>query len=102
MAMVKRSQAVGVANAKKLKEELDLYGATDWREKVDTVRMCRVSKMYAKEHLNLRFPPDHLELQKAMVSSLEQLGWGRKFGRAAPSFMERELQGWLEVLTKEM
>ena len=40
------------------------------------------------------------EERKAVVMSLDQLGWQRKHGKAPPSHMERELQAFLDELLK--
>ena len=79
-----------------LKELEDL----PWKEVVEKVKLFKVSKVFDKEKRRLTFclSPDLVEQRKALVGCLEQLGWERKYGKAPPSHMERELQEFLEAL----
>jgi len=42
-----------------------------------------------------------VEERRAFAKALEELGWDRKFGRAPPSHMERELQEFLMNLVDD-
>ena len=81
-----------------LKELEDL----PWKEVVEKVKLFKVSKVFDKEKRRLTFclSPGLEEQRKALVGCLEQLGWERKYGKAPPSHMERELQEFLEALVK--
>ena len=67
-----------------------------------SVCMLELSKVFDKEkrRLTLCLSPTLPEQRKAVNGCLEQLGWDCKKGRAPPSHMERELQGFLEELLK--
>ena len=73
-----------------------------WQEVADQVRMFKLSKVFDKEkrRLTICLAPQLADQRKAVAGCLEQLGWARKYGKAPPSHMERELQGFPEELLK--
>ena len=74
--------------------------AKTWEEVADLVRMFKLSKVYDKDkrRLTICLAPQLVEVRTAVAGCLVQLGWVRKFGKAPPSHMERELQEFLEAL----
>ena len=89
-------------NLKKLQEWQDKLTDLSWQEVAELVRVFKLSKVYDKEQrrITLCVTQDCQELRKAVVGSLDQLGWTRKHGKAPPSHMERELQAFLDELLK--
>ena len=71
-----------------------------WQEVADQVRMFKLPKVFDKEkrRLTICLAPQLVEQRKAVAECLEQLGWVRKFGKAPPSHIERDLEEFLEAL----
>ena len=44
--------------------------------------------------------PEKGEFRKQILLALKKAGHERKFGKAPASFMEREMQEWLEAILK--
>ena len=65
--------------------------------------MVRISKVYDKESWRLMVPcaPELTEVRKAMADAIGQLGWAKKCVCAPASFLERELQSFLQELVGE-
>ena len=75
-----------------------LDAATADGEKHELVQFCRLDRTYAADKRRLTLAVRISELREALAGALTQLGAERRFGRAPPSFMERELQQWLEAM----
>ena len=100
-ALIKKKAEIGASNATVLEKYFGiLEAATTEAEKHELIQFCRLDRMYAADHKRLTFAARTSDLRGALGSSLTQLGAERRFGRAPPSFMERELQQWLEALTE--
>ena len=93
---------IGSKNLKVLQEWQTKLTDMSWQEVAEVVKVFKLSKVYDKEQrrITLCLTPDCQEERKAVVGSLGQLGWTRKHGKAPPSHMERELQGFLDELLK--
>lgn len=101
--VMKLSEKIGQATLNKLK---DWYGQLEpmpWQEVCDVVLMCRISKTFDKEkrRLTMALAPHLVEEKRALAKAMDELGWERKYGRAPPSHMERELQEFLTSLVKD-
>ena len=57
--------------------------------------------MYQEGKKRLTVSIRETELRKAISRALLEGGADRRYGRAPPTFMERELQQWVETLTAE-
>ena len=110
-ALVEMGLAAGGANtAETLKEAQQSYEAMTIDERCQVVQFCRLSKTYVKERRRLTWSLGALEtpegqtqshlLRVALARALVETKWERRFGRAPPSHLERELQGFLDSLLK--
>ena len=73
------------------------YLAKDTEEKTEVVKMCRMENLYRCDQRKLvMYMQDGVV--KAVVSALIQLAGTRKRGHAPASWLERELQLYLESL----
>ena len=66
--------------------------------KCDHAIFCRVDRTYQSEQARITLSVDRSGVRDAVVSALQQLGAARKFGRAPPTQLSRELQQWLDTL----
>ena len=91
---------VGANNAEMLKQWKLRVDPMTRQELAEEIRMFRLSKVYDrdKRRLTIALAPNLQEERKCLIGCLDQLKWQRKYGRAPPSHMERELQEFLDVL----
>ena len=96
-SLVKRKETVGARNAKMLKDFETKLMTKDIEEKADLIKYCRVDRLYRCDQRKLMMCVQD-EAISAVVSALVQLGGVRKQGRAPASWLERELQLYLQSL----
>ena len=103
VALSAHGESIGTATAQVIKEHITEYDDADLVEKGEMIRFCRLSKLYdqSKRRFTMCWGPGQEAVRRAVLKAMVEKGWERKQGRAPPSFMERELQAWLEVLLKE-
>ena len=58
--------------------------------------MCRVDKMYDVKKVRITVVVRKEAMRQVLIQACVQVGMERKQGRAPASFMERELQAFLE------
>ena len=92
----KQGAAVGAANAATLTGYLKQLDGVD--TKCDHARFCRVDRTYQSEQARITLAVDRSGVRDPVVSALQQLGAARKYGRAPPTQLSRELQQWLDTL----
>ena len=63
----------------------------------ETIQFCRLDKMYRADSKRITLATRNAEWRATISKAMENVGWTRKFGRAPASFMERDVQQWLEV-----
>ena len=66
--------------------------------KCDHARFCRVERTYQSEQARITLAVDRSGVRDPVVSALQQLGAARKYGRAPPTQLSRELQQRLDTL----
>ena len=66
--------------------------------KCDHARFCRVDRTYHTEQARFTLSVDRSGVRDSVVSALQQLGAARKYGRALPTQLARDLQQWLDTL----
>ena len=66
--------------------------------KCDHARFCTVDRTYQSEQARITLSVDRSGVRDPVVSALQQLGAARKYGRAPPTQLSRELQQWLDTL----
>ena len=97
----KQGTAVGAANAVTLTGYLRQLDGMSMDAKCDHARFCRVDRTYQSEQARITLSVDRSGVRDAVVSALQQLGAARKYGRAPPTQLSRELQQWLDTLLDE-
>ena len=65
--------------------------------KCDHARFCRVDRTYQSEQVRSTLAVDRSGVRDPVVSALQHLGAARKYGRAPPTQLSRELQQWLDT-----
>ena len=95
--LISEGEAVGKHNLKELTVFLAEYEARSVAERNQWVRFFKVDKMYKAEYKRVSFSIQH-RVSEALVSAAVQAGGVRKVGRAPATFLERELQEFLEAL----
>ena len=98
LALTSRGTTVGAATAKALADAKQTLGSMEMEDRLETVKMCRVDKMYDATKKRITFNISDGALRKTIISALNQTGAVHK--QAPASFMEREMQDWLEKLVK--
>ena len=88
----------GAANAVTLTGYLRQLDGMSMDTKCDHARFCRVDRTYQSEQARITLSVDRSGVRDAVVSALQQLGEARKYGRAPPTQLARELQQWLDTL----
>ena len=68
-----------------------------WHEHGHEVR-SRLDRTFQSEQARITLSVDRSGVRDAVVSALQQLGAARKYGRAPPTQLARELQQWLDTL----
>ena len=66
------------------------------KEVVEKVPICKLTRTFDSENMKLVVRLHDDAVAKCIASALEQLGWGRRVGRAPRSDIERKLQAILE------
>ena len=94
----KQWTAVGAANAVTLTGYLRQLDGRSMDAKCDHARFCRVDRTYQFEQARITLSVDRSGVRDSFVSALQQLGAARKYGRAPPAQLARELQQWLDTL----
>ena len=90
--------AVGAANAATLTGYLKQLDGMSMDTKCDHARFCKVDRTYQSEQAHINLSVDRSVVRDPVVTALQQLGAARKYGRAPPTQLCRELQQWLETL----
>ena len=95
-----RGESIGAANLTILKEHLEDLERWEPEEKGDAILHCRMDTTFleGKRRLTWALSPDFSGVKKAMISALCQTSALRKQGKGPPTFMQRDLQQWLEVM----
>ena len=75
-----------------------LQNGTSMDTKCDHKRFCMVDRTYQSEQARITLAVDRSGVRDPVVSALQQLGAARKYGRAPPTQLSRELQQWLYTL----
>lgn len=87
--------------SEELKNEFGKYEALSVPAKANTVRYCRLSKLFDEKvrRVTLAFAEDEASqlLKNSVPPTLVSSKFAPKSGRAPAIHMERELQGWLET-----
>ena len=97
----KRGQVVGAMTAKKLKEYMTELEGMDIEQRCEAVKFCRLDKMYNQELRRITFCCSNGEARAAVLKAFDEVGAERKQGKAPASYMERELQEWVEALIEQ-
>ena len=93
----KQGTAMGAANAVTLTGYLRQLDGMSMDAKCDHARFCRVDRTYQSEQARVTLSVDRSGVRDSVVSALQQLGAARKYGRAPPTQLARELQQWLDT-----
>ena len=94
----KQGAAVGAANAATLTGYWKQLDGMNMDTKCDHARFCRVDRTCQSEEARITLSVDRSGVRDPVVSALQQLGAARKYGRAPPTQLSRELQQWLDTL----
>ena len=70
--------------------------------KCDHARFCRVDRTHQSEQVRITLAVDRSGVRDPVVSALQQLGAARKYGRAPPTQLSRELQQCLRHPTRQV
>ena len=98
-ALHAKGEAVGSRNAATLKEHNEALEGMTMVEKLEIIRICRLDKTYQDGFKRVSITIYGNEpLRLAILGAFEQSGATRKQGKAPASFMERDIQMWLEAL----
>ena len=98
----KKGTAVGAANPVTLTSYLRQLDGMSMDAKCDHARFCRVDRTYQSEQARITLSVDRSGVRDSVVSALQQLGAARKYGRAPPTQLARELQQWLDTLLDKL
>ena len=66
--------------------------------KCDHGNFCRDDRTYQSEQARVTLSVDKSGVRDPVVSAPQQLGAARKYGKAPPTQLARELQQWLDTL----
>ena len=100
-ALKARGDKVGAATAEKIEEIWDEVERMTNEEKGEAFMFCRVDRTYNGETKRITMAIRDQDWRKAINKAMEELKWDRKYGRAPASFMERDMQQWVETLLAE-
>ena len=100
-SLMKRGAAVGAAYADQIKAIWEAWEKMDIPEKCEVIQFCRLDKMYRADSKRITLAIRNAEWRVTINKAMENVGWTRKYGRAPASFMERDVQQWLEVFLGE-
>ena len=96
-SLIDRGLETGSKNLKELKMFKEKYEQMTVSQRCDLVKVCRAEKMWRSDAKKLMLAIRDPIIQ-VLLGALEQVGGERKQGRAPASYMERELQAYLEAL----
>lgn len=97
-ALNKRTGGITAEAAKALKEYADKLAQQTVTLLHDECRFCRVDKVYNPQLKRITLSVEATGMRRAVVTALTDVGGAVKQGRAPASYMERELQEWLEAV----
>ena len=100
-ALCRRGVEVGGRNLEVLKAHLEELGTMSVQEKCETVRFCKLTKVFDANLRRITMAIPKAGLRTAVLGGLEQAGAERKLGRAPAGAMERELQAWIDGLADD-
>ena len=71
-------------------------------QKLELIKICKIEKVYAADRKKLTWClVDRPTLKRAVVKSMALIpGAQRKLGKGPQTFMERDLQQWLEAIAE--
>jgi hypothetical protein len=98
IALLKRGESLGAKNLKDLQALKDDYDLLELEQRGEAVRFCRVDKMWRQDMKRLSISVSEPRVAKVVAAALVQAGALRKQGRGPSTFMERELQEFMEAL----
>ena len=70
-------------------------------DKGEAFLFCRLDRTYSADTKRITLSVRDSEWRTTINKAMEEAGWKRKYGRAPASFMEREMQQWVEELLGE-
>ena len=104
-ALLKRGDSIGARTKTNLQAHWEELDNMDTEDKAEIIRVCRLDRVYAEGKRRLTFylaeehDPDKEPIRKSINTAMGQVpGTIRKVGKSPATFMERDLQQWLEVL----
>ena len=89
-------EAIGAANAAKVKQFLEQYSNQSNEEAGEMIRICYLKPTYEKGKCRIILEISRCPIRENILSALVQAGFSRKMGKPPPGHMERELSDWLE------
>ena len=92
---------MGAQNARKIEEVAQGMDTMEDSEKCELAMFCRLDRTCNTGLKRITMAVRNAEVRGCINQAMEQVGWIRKFGRAPPSHMEREMQQWVEALIGE-
>ena len=96
-ALASRGMEIGKKNQADITDYKQAFDGATLQGKVDMCKTCRLETMFKQDLRRLVFAVSP-EASRMIGCALEQLGGERKLGKAPPSYLERELQDYLEAL----
>ena len=69
--------------------------------KGEAFMFCRLDRTYSGDTKRITLAVRDPEWRQTINKAMDELGWVRKYGRAPASFMERDMQQWVETLLVE-
>eukprot|EP00959_Pyramimonas_sp_CCMP1952_P337398 7065430-Pyramimonas_sp.AAC.2 len=102
-ALKEKGDTVGVKTAQDLMNSMNEMEAWTVDQKCELIMFCKIDKTYQKDTKRLTVCFRNIQFRQIILSALSQVpDTRRKHGKAPPTFMERELQAWVEGLLEEM
>ena len=97
-AIMEMKEAVGKKNLEDMAELYTKYTNMKVEDKASMIRVCRTDKMWRADQRRLTLFLADQAASQLVVECLVQAGNIRKQGRAPATYLERELQEFLEAL----
>ena len=97
-AIVETKEAVGKKNMEEMNEVYTKYMGMKVEDRATMIRVCRTDKMWRADQRRLTLFLADQQISQLVVECLVQLGNTRKQGRAPATYLERELQEFVEAL----
>ena len=69
--------------------------------KADVIRFCRLDTMYNQDLRRITFAVVDTDVRNTVVKAMQETQAERKYGRAPRTWMEREMQEWVQHLVGE-